>query len=559
MVDNIITGKTRNRREFCSFYTESDPILTYMVKKLHVSKEDVILEPCAGDGIFLQKILSTTKQENLHIDALDINPLAIKKLTEAFNLPQVTVQKTDTLFDATLDLFANANGHYTKIIGNPPYGAWQEYQKRHALKRQYGGYVKETYTLFLKRCIDLLKDDGRLVFIVPDTFLALRAHTDLRKKILTNTKIEELLLMPSKFFPGVNFGYSNLCIITLVKSRGASTHKIRIASIRNSVKDLYSLANSDYSVASKCEEIAQADILNSIDYSFLLGGNDKIRRLINTARLRLGDIADCVTGFYSGDNRKFFAINDPTIKGAEKYNIVDPNLIEHNWVKEKNILNGLANGKKFIPILKGGAGRFFKDTNWFVLWDQKTVNFYKHDVAARFQNSQFYFKEGIGVPMVSSKIQATLLSHRLFDQSIVGIFPRNHKDVNYLLAFLNSNVCAQIMRSINHTANNSANYLKKLPVIVNDAARIKTENIVKRYFADSNLEKALSDINAVFDDLYELDKIELPIYASHCESAYVAEKGRHFKTKMRTNKIAATKHGKSIAHKKRRRIYSKVR
>lgn len=31
--------------------------------------------------------------------------------------------------------------------------------------------VKETYTLFLLRCIQLLNDGGRLVFIIPDTFM----------------------------------------------------------------------------------------------------------------------------------------------------------------------------------------------------------------------------------------------------------------------------------------------------------------------------------------------------------------------------------------------------
>lgn len=40
----------------------------------------------------------------------------------------------------------------------------------------------------------------------------------LRKFVLTNTKIEEILIFPSKFFSGVSFGYSNLSSITLQKT-----------------------------------------------------------------------------------------------------------------------------------------------------------------------------------------------------------------------------------------------------------------------------------------------------------------------------------------------------
>ena len=125
MVDNIIHGKTRTRRQFCSFYTESDPILTYMVGNLDITEGDIILEPCAGDGDFIEKIIATAGN-NYKIDALDLNPVAVNKLKQKFQTSLVSVKQTDTLLDPTLDLFASCNGYYTKIIGNPPYGAWQE-------------------------------------------------------------------------------------------------------------------------------------------------------------------------------------------------------------------------------------------------------------------------------------------------------------------------------------------------------------------------------------------------------------------------------------------------
>ena len=111
--------------------------------------------------------------KNFHIEAVDLNPKAVAGLKKKFSTNNVTVRQADTLLDFKNDLFGDRNFFFNKIIGNPPYGAWQDLKKRELLKNMYGGYVKETYTLFLRKCIDLLKENGRLVFIVPDTFLAL--------------------------------------------------------------------------------------------------------------------------------------------------------------------------------------------------------------------------------------------------------------------------------------------------------------------------------------------------------------------------------------------------
>ena len=192
--------------EFCAYYTESDDITSYMAARLGIEENDVILEPSAGEGIFIDEILK--QKTNTKIDALDINEQAISVLYNKYsNNPNVSVRLTDTLFDEELDryttsalwlkntdtlldeqldLFSYSGGHYDKVICNPPYGAWQDYDKRNQLKKKYvGQYVKETYTLFLLRSISVLKMGGRLSFIIPDTFLFLNMHEKLRKILTT--------------------------------------------------------------------------------------------------------------------------------------------------------------------------------------------------------------------------------------------------------------------------------------------------------------------------------------------------------------------------------------
>ena len=67
------------------------------------------------------------------------------------------------------------------------------------------------------------------------------------------------------------------------------------------------------------------------------------------------------------------------------------------------------------------------------------------------------------------------MKNRVFDQSIVGIFPKNNDDLYYLLALLNSSIVNEIIHNINPSVNNSANYLKRIPIpeVSKDQKKVK--------------------------------------------------------------------------------------
>ena len=88
----------------CSYYTESEDITSYMVSKVTVSDGDVILEPSAGEGIFIDELLKTNK--SFQIDALDINKAAIEVLKEKYkHNSSISVRQTDTLLDEELNIY----------------------------------------------------------------------------------------------------------------------------------------------------------------------------------------------------------------------------------------------------------------------------------------------------------------------------------------------------------------------------------------------------------------------------------------------------------------------
>ena len=395
-----------------------------MVSLLKVRPGSRLLEPCAGEGAFIDAILSSTP--SLSIDAFELNPDAFQHLSQKYKTnSSVSIFHSDTLVDESLQLRMGMGGYYDFIISNPPYGAWQEYDKRKELKKIYRGlYVKETYALFLYQALQLLKPGGHLVFIIPDTFLSLHMHKALRRNILQQSCIETIALFPSSFFPGVNFGYSNLSIISLKKRESSESIEENRFIVSSGYLEPSELLTKPSHI--KQTIFHQRDLLESVDHSLLLTENADHLTLLKAPTRRLGDIADCVTGIYSGNDKQFLRVLTSEIRNGAKYQTVSQEMIYRG--KEAPPLDGIATHDCFVPILKGGGVRFLKPNLWFLDWSVEAVRHYQKNQKSRFQNSRYYFKTGIGVPMVSSSsVTAALIEQRVFDQSIVGIFPRDPK------------------------------------------------------------------------------------------------------------------------------------
>ena len=483
------------------YYTKSNDIVGYMMNNLSLIPNSNVLEPCAGDGVFINALLQVEK--NLNIDVFELDEREAKKLKKNFNSENISIKNTDTLLYNDF-INGSSNNRYDYIIANPPYGAWQDYEKRLKLKTIYPGlYVKETYTTFLFLCLNLLKPGGRLVFITPDTYLNLHMHTYLRKYILQNSLVKEIAIFPSSFFPGVNFGYSKLSIITLEKT--SASHAI----YNNTIKILDNFKKPSELITKKnirTTLVKQGDIFENSDYAFIFTDNKHFDRLIKHSSMRIGDIANCVTGIYTGDDKKYIKVMDKNFKNGKNYQqILEGEIYKNTYGID---LDGLDCNNSYIPIIKGGNTRYLKQNLWYINWSKEAVGMYKNNKKSRFQNSQYYFKQGIAVPMVSSNsVTASLLNNRIFDQSIVGIFPQKDIYVLYLLAFFNSSVCTQLLRMINPSANNSANYIKKIPVLIPDNNTLfhinkLVELLLSEKKKNNGTEFIENELNNIFDIIF---------------------------------------------------------
>jgi hypothetical protein len=181
----------------------------------------------------------------------------------------------------------------------------------------------------------------------------------------------------------------------------------------------------------------------------------------------LGDIAECRTGIYTGDNERFIGYDPARItRRLNGHSIEWARKVHEEPLTPAQEEAGLQGERCYVPFIRGGHREAFEKTAWAIDWSPEAIEFYRTNKKARLQNSRFYFKAGISVPMVTTKrISAGTMCNAVFDQGVVGVFPNRSNDGAALLLYLNSSLASERMKTlVNGSANNSANYLKRLPV-----------------------------------------------------------------------------------------------
>lgn len=478
----------------CAYYTDSFPIVSYMLSQLHLSADDILLEPSAGHGAFLECLKSLS-----HVDAFDVDPDACAYLQEHFS--EINVHLSDFLTDPLLHKYANSGGFYTKIVGNPPYGAWQDPNRRTRLRSLFPGqYVKETYSLFLYHAVRLLRPGGRLCFIIPSSFLFLSRFIRLREFLFNSCIIEEVLLFPANLFPGVDFHFADLSIITVERCIDKEKRDSNYIDIWQGFTDASQF--HEKSNVSAHYFLKQKSIASNQGHAFLLCTQEELN-ILQSCQYRLSDIANVVTGFYSGNNSEFYRSYGGKYPAPPEHSVFHCDSIDG--------IHGVTEG--FIPVHHGilSASYLPDIPRYFVRWDKDTVDFYKTDKKARFQNPRFYFTQGIGIPVFSTKgIMAFYMDGRtLFDTSIVGVFPFDMPNVLFLLGLLNSSVMARFMNILRPGISRSAGYVKRLPIILPPPdvfARITTLTEEILSYGRERYDKNQRAIDELVSQLYRLPK-----------------------------------------------------
>lgn len=345
ILEQTKSGKTKlregqaHRKEQGIYYTPAY-IVDYIVKNtvLEVLKnkkksdEIKVLDPACGSGSFLIKAFDYlyndfSKNENAKYQMIDsqgaysIKTKILKRNIYGVDLDNkaVEITKLNLLLKASekgrklpeeIDLHIKhgnsvvedekaTNLHPFKwvddfkedtfdvVIGNPPYVDYREIEGREFIKRKfYSAQVKGKYNLlilFLEKGLKVLRSGGRLGFIVSNQFLCSDFGINIRKFILENSDIKQIIdVSMIRVFRDA----STYPIIIILEKKHSRNNVIKVAK----PKEETDLINN----ALKFDEINQNTYLNFEDNLFILDLNKINLELINKMKNNSKQLKDCV-------------------------------------------------------------------------------------------------------------------------------------------------------------------------------------------------------------------------------------------------------------------------
>jgi len=441
----------------------------YIVSKLEeINKNIKILDPCVGPGIFVKILLKHgVMKEQIH--TFDLNPNyenEIKSLGVHF-------KQQDTLLSIT----RNDYNQFDFIVGNPPYlSKASTYIRinRTNLKKIYGRInAHETYSMFLVNGIWRLKEGGKLGFITSDSFLTLSTHTRLRKFILDNCIINEILLAPKNLFLSQGVSTSP-AILILTKCSGEFNKKKR----ENNTMRIISRINSEeeYRDPGFVHEIKQSKY-HSLPFNiFFIDIEEQIIKLFEKSE-KLKHYLKGYIGMHTHNNKKFIA----AIEGTELAKLFKKRneKITNEKEKFKIISNEEFNSKTWKPYLKrGGGDQYYRPIMEALKWDKDSIQIYDIPRNAPFEH------EGIAISGVSSRLAARYMPKGCYWDSnkVIGFIVKNLKiSINYVLGLLNSSLYNYLAKGIiNNTSSIQISGIYNLPIILPDEeTKIRIERLVK--------------------------------------------------------------------------------
>ncbi|MCC7004387.1 N-6 DNA methylase [Candidatus Nomurabacteria bacterium] len=303
-----------------SYYTPSN--LVDEIIKEHVKKDSKVFDPCCGTGQFLLAFSDIVENPS-NIYGVDIDEVAVRiarlnlliKFKNKDFAPNIVCK--NTLFEVSnydlLSLNDENIRDFDVIATNPPWGVHFSKEDIERLRKNYPLITSfESFSYFLKKSIDLLREDGIISFILPESILNVKTHKDIREIILKNSQIKKIVYLDRVF-------------------KNVFTPVIRIDIQKNEEKQ----GSIQIQKGAETYNIEQTRWLKNQDYVFDIhssGYDEKIiDKIYSVNHTTLEQKADWALGIVTGNNKGFITNElkdgfEPIFKGkdVERFTLSEP-------------------------------------------------------------------------------------------------------------------------------------------------------------------------------------------------------------------------------------------
>ncbi len=165
-----------------AFFTPS-----FLVNDLKIPSSAKVLDPCSGTGTILLSMIDPSQPpKEIHLKDVDDLALRIAKVNFALFFDDTNISVFTSCENA---LIWQCTKEFDFIITNPPWGAVREESTQEAILKQNSDWKNaDSFDIILSQALKKLSPIGRLVFILPESFLYVDSHLAVRKQIFESEK-----------------------------------------------------------------------------------------------------------------------------------------------------------------------------------------------------------------------------------------------------------------------------------------------------------------------------------------------------------------------------------
>jgi len=307
-----------NKKLSGSFYTPklvADFLVSHLVKKFDDRQSISVLEPSAGDGIFIRTIYNepAIAKKIKTIVAVEKNGTELNKIIKDVKQPSLKAIHSDFLD------FQNGNRRtFGLVIGNPPYirkGLLKKKQLEmcvdiHARANLAAIKTKNIWTAFLVRCIEFTEENGILAFVLPSELLQVKFAAELRDLIIKEFERVEIFTFNELLFNDCK-GQDTLILIAERKSNSKGIYYCNIDKSSDLDKGKFTLAQN-----AKIKESKWTHHHLETDEIELL---EKLKNQIKT----VNDYSTSKAGIVTAAN-DYFIVDEKTVEEYSLHDFIRP-------------------------------------------------------------------------------------------------------------------------------------------------------------------------------------------------------------------------------------------
>lgn len=348
-----------------SFYTPSS-IAKFIIERVTSKLQSNVismLEPSAGDGIFISEIMKNDgiKNVNLSITAVEIIEEEFKKIQKIEVNSNIDLNVVNNDF---LKFQQNCDKKFDLILGNPPYIkksllSDEQSQLCTEINKAYGNTnVKNIWSSFLLSSFKLLKDDGIIALILPSEFLQVSYAKVLRDYLLDHFQKVEIFTFNTLIFESCK-GQDTIILIAEKKSIDKGLFFFNINDIETQTHNI-NLIKHDTSSLLKWT----SHVLDSSEIELIENLSSKLKKI--------SDFCMSKTGIVTAANN-FFIINNEKANELEINAEITKPIVSKSSIIPKGIV---LNSENFDQICKKGFPSYLIDFNGFNTKNHKKITEY---------------------------------------------------------------------------------------------------------------------------------------------------------------------------------------